>query len=169
MASKGRHAAGNLASGNVTLAVLAATAGYFFIHEPPLEGLRPASAEPAAKMQTQQQTIDARLWQDPFAAIARSIGKSEQHALEQKCLQRPRSSVLCRSPLTDEYKDTLVIAVTLPGGPYPEDAEHRRRTRYAVLAGLQRAGLVPEDASHIGFFCGHRTRQNCPRPCRRRC
>jgi hypothetical protein len=33
-----------------------------------------------------------------------------------------------------------------------EDGEVRRRTRYAVLSGLERTGFVPEDAHHLGYF-----------------
>ena len=38
------------------------------------------------------------------------------------------------------------------GAPYSDDAEQRRRARYAVLAGLERAGFVPRDSRHIGNF-----------------
>src|SRR6202040_521739 len=47
---------------------------------------------------------------------------------------------------------TLVLGITVPGAPYPEDVERRRRTRYAVLAGLERAGFAPKDRRHIGYF-----------------
>ena len=45
-----------------------------------------------------------------------------------------------------------MLGVTVPGLPYQEDAERRRRTRYVVLAGLERAGFVPKDARHIDYF-----------------
>jgi hypothetical protein len=45
-----------------------------------------------------------------------------------------------------------VIGVTVSGAPYFEEAEQRRRTRYAVLAGLERARFVPRDARHIDYF-----------------
>ncbi|MCI0467599.1 MAG: hypothetical protein L0Y57_11435, partial [Beijerinckiaceae bacterium] len=111
-----------------------------------------AAAEAIIEEQADRQTVEARLWQDPFAAVARSLGKPEKRSLEQRCLQRPGSSVLCRSPFRDEDKATLVIGVTLPGSPFPEETEHRRRTRYAVLAGLSRAGFAPADASRLGYF-----------------
>jgi hypothetical protein len=46
----------------------------------------------------------------------------------------------------------LVLGITVPGAPYPEDVERRRRTRYAVLAGLEQAGFGPEDRRHIHYF-----------------
>src|SRR5262249_55252396 len=38
------------------------------------------------------------------------------------------------------------------GAPYSEDQETRRRTRYAVLAGLAAEGFIPQDPKHIGFY-----------------
>ena len=46
----------------------------------------------------------------------------------------------------------LTIAVTLPGAPYPEIAEARRRLRYAVVAALHVAGFMPLDEGHIGYL-----------------
>jgi hypothetical protein len=45
-----------------------------------------------------------------------------------------------------------VLGITVPGAPYPEDVERRRRTRYAVLAGLKQSGFAPEDRRHIHYF-----------------
>jgi hypothetical protein len=49
-------------------------------------------------------------------------------------------------------QDFTLLAVMVPKAPYAEPAERRRRIRYAVLSGLSRAGLVPEDQEHISFF-----------------
>ncbi len=100
----------------------------------------------------QQQKIDARLWQDPFAAAAKALDKSGKGELEQRCINEPSDDSACNSPLTKKDKETLVIGVSVSGAPYFEDAEHRRRTRYAVLAGLERHGFAPSDARHIGYF-----------------
>jgi hypothetical protein len=42
--------------------------------------------------------------------------------------------------------------VSVSGAPYSEDQENRRRTRYAVLAGLAAEGFIPDDPEHIGFY-----------------
>jgi len=54
----------------------------------------------------------------------------------------------------DKHKpqDLTLLAVMVPEAPYAEPAERRRRIRYAVLSGLNRSGLVPEDQEHISFF-----------------
>jgi hypothetical protein len=46
----------------------------------------------------------------------------------------------------------IILPVMVPGGPNVEDAEHRQRSRYAVLSGLAVSGYVPADESHLGFF-----------------
>ena len=46
----------------------------------------------------------------------------------------------------------LVLGVMMSDAPYAEDSEHRRRTRYAVLAGLERKGFAPKDARHLTYF-----------------
>src|SRR5262249_42443480 len=40
----------------------------------------------------------------------------------------------------------------LPGAPFPEIAETRRRLRYAVLAAMHFRGFMPGDETHIGYF-----------------
>ena len=45
-----------------------------------------------------------------------------------------------------------VLCVLVGGGPYFENAENRRRRRYAVLSALDVSGYSPKDAQHIGYF-----------------
>jgi hypothetical protein len=51
-----------------------------------------------------------------------------------------------------EPEPTLALVVSVSGAPYSEDQENRRRTRYAVLAGLAAEGFIPDDPEHIGFY-----------------
>ena len=114
------------------------------------------------------QDVDARLWQDPFAAVddaseetpteklvimvnqngktleleARPNGKSPSHA--------PDQIYKGNEPFAGD--DITVIAVTLPGGPYQEAAEDRMRRRYAVLSALANQDATPRDEQHIGYF-----------------
>jgi hypothetical protein len=141
-----------LASGSVIFVALVATGTYLFHREAPLLGSRPAVTEASFPERAAPQTIDARLWQDPFAAVAKWLDKLGKRELAQHCLNEPSDDSGCDSPLKDEDNETLVVGITTSGTPYSEDAEQRRRTRYAVLAGLERAGFVPRDARHIGYF-----------------
>ena len=59
------------------------------------------------------------------------------------------------TPRFPDNCNTLALGVTLPGGPYPEAAETRRRLRYAVLAALHTEDYAPADEKHIGYFRTH--------------
>jgi hypothetical protein len=141
----------NLASGSVIFVALVSTGLYFFHREAPLVDMRPITD---ARLEEQQapQEIEARLWQDPIGAVEKFRDRSGTPEAEQKCQASPSPEVPpCQLPL-DKNEKTLVLGITVPGAPYPEDVERRRRTRYAVLAGLERAGFAPKDRRHIGYF-----------------
>jgi len=144
----------NLASSGAVVAALAAKGLCDFHQEAPLVDLRPtAEATATGKEYAAPQTVEARLWQDSYAAVDKSRDKSGELDSEQKCQDRSGLEVPpCKVPLGKNDKDTLVLCVTVPGAPYPEDVERRRRTRYAVLAGLEHAGFVPEDRRQLGYF-----------------
>lgn len=141
----------NLTSGSAVVAALAAMGLYYFHHEAPLVDLRPLAHANLEELATPQ-TVEARLWQDPFAAVEKARERSGKEDSDQ-CRDNPGLEAFpCKAPLNKEDQDTVVLAVTVPGAPYPEDAERRLRTRYAVLSGLEQAGFVPEDWRHIGYF-----------------
>ncbi|MGH7065434.1 MAG: hypothetical protein ACREET_15270, partial [Stellaceae bacterium] len=125
-------------------AVAAVGAFYVTWQNPALVSTRPTDAEHQGHAISAGQDIDARLWQDPFDAVARNVEAAGN-----------RSPPPGNGSLTDKAEiaeDDLAIAVTLPGAPYPEIAETRRRLRYAVLAALHVAGFMPADEGHIGYL-----------------
>lgn len=96
-------------------------------------------------------TSFARLWQDPFSDLkasetdgtgpASTTAVAAQIRLRVDNLQKsnPSNRVLC-------------MPVLVPGGPYVESREQRRRTRYALLSALGDAGyslIYPERMSYI--------------------
>ncbi len=158
MPSDDKQGSSNLASNGLVIAALIASGIYFFHNESPLVGTRPPITEiniddPGDK---RNKTVDARLWQDPFAALGKSLDKSEKEQLRGQCKEHP-SEELCVSPLARagraaEDQNMLILGVMMTDAPYAEDSEQRRRTRYAVLAGLERKGFAPEDARHLLYF-----------------
>lgn len=52
-------------------------------------------------------------------------------------------------------RDHLVIAVLVPGNPFVGAEEGRRRTRYAILSGLQAMDYVPVNAERMGLLEFH--------------
>jgi hypothetical protein len=177
--------------GNGFIRVLLVAAGTFFVaQQVPLQGSRPASTERSIRERVGEQHVDARLWQDPFAAVADYLAKSpslkpencdghdgRHKDIETYCrppLKTPKTAKASEKanpdapekgrvdPLVKAPADALVkpsgeapdltLVVSASGASYSEDQEARRRRRYAVLAGLNAEGFVPEDPQHIGFF-----------------
>jgi hypothetical protein len=153
MASDDKQPGTNLASNSVILAALvAAGTSYFINHNAPLQGSRPAVVEAQIHEMAGTQDIDARLWQDPFTAVAKSRDKLDRSEDEQQCRDIPLLDRHCKSPLTSGDEKTLLLGVGVSSASYSEDGESRRRTRYAVVAGLHKAGFIPADAEHIDYF-----------------
>jgi hypothetical protein len=142
--------------GNGFIWILVAMATtYFVAHPGPLSGSRPASTDRSLSEHIGEQRIDARLWQDPFAAVADDLAKSElkPESCNRPDVQRKDIETYCQPPWDrPSGKPDLVLVVSVSGAPYADDQEGRRRRRYAVLAGLDAEGFVPEDAQHIGFY-----------------
>ncbi len=112
----------------------------------PLLGARPD--QPLAGVESVgAQQAEARLWQDPFSAVARHSGKNpdDGHTMDWLGEQAARKC--------GDEADCAVSAlgVLLPGSPYVGAEEFRRRVRYAVVSALGAAGYTPEDAEHIGY------------------
>ena len=153
---KDDRSSGGLPGGGVVIVALL-TAGAVLISKAPLETSRPALTEPHLESRQAVQDIDARLWQDPFGAVAKAreqIAKREGGLAredERRGAQR-FADELARQAAAGGTSGVVVLAVMISGGPYAERAESRRRTRYAVLAGLNARGFTPVDNEHLGYF-----------------
>lgn len=163
----------NFANGGAILVALMSAGALLFNHYAPLQGARPPAGEAQIHETASHQNVDARLWQDPFAAIASVKPKEQAESLsfvmrsdvvEAVAGAKPAALVVdlrknekdahCGSlPLTGELATASIIGVMVPGGPYAELEEHRRRARYAVVSALDVEEFAPEDPQHIGYFC----------------
>lgn len=148
--------------------VLAILAGLVFTHSLPYQDERP-STRPLQIRYAAAQDVDARLWQDPFAAIDAA---SEETPAEKVVIVASQNGKTLRldaikqvanssSHFLDQiYKgkkfppgeEVTILAVTLPGDSYQEAAEQRMRRRYAVLSALANQRSAPQDEQHIGYF-----------------
>jgi len=143
--------------GNGFIWILLVAAGTFFVtHQVSLEGNRPATTERSIHERVGEQHVDARLWQDPFAAVADELNKSPElkpENCDRSNIRYKEIETYCRPPLGPPGgAPFLTLLVSVSGTPYSEDQEARRRRRYAVLAALNAEGFVPEDPQHIGFY-----------------
>jgi hypothetical protein len=139
----------------VVLAFAAVSAAYMTFQQPALISTRPSEPEYQGHSIKAGQDIDARLWQDPFDAVFRNIeaGPDRAQRLGNSYLSdTPEDLAAAVTPYLSGTPEDLAVAVTLPGTPYPEIAETRRRLRYAMLTALHAREFMPEDEKHIGYF-----------------
>lgn len=140
-----------------------------FLYFSQLTSSRPGGGDPRLASNTfDDQTVDARLWQDPLGVIVADLEKDQKKVVEhsvkhfqelvtKKCFTKSEVaplSTIC--PLKEEFRyarQFQILAVMIPGGPYVEDVERRVRSRRAVVEGLGIAGYQPEKDDEIGYFC----------------
>src|ERR1700730_4786433 len=146
--------------------------GVLFFSFQQLISSRPGGGDPRLAGNTfDEETIDARLWQDPLGVASADGEKqrnSEVHSVRQfqkllikKWFTKSATGPLRRSmiyPLEEESRFTgqaehvQILAVMIPGGPYVEDVERRLRSRRAVIEGLGTSAYAPEKDHEIGYF-----------------
>jgi hypothetical protein len=131
--------------------IVASVGGIIYSNRGHLGSPRPpqSGAEPFPTFGSQK--MAARLWQDPFetfrhltngdARASSPGGRSEAGSDEPGLL--PKTLTIHTNPVA-------ILGVMLEGAPYPEDAEVRRRLRYAVEVALLTSDLAPVDRNHIG-------------------
>jgi len=102
-----------------------------------------------------QPPVEARLWEDPLAAVVR-----HQERLKEKCSNPAQLQPGCppngrydaRLPAPPEGDSLTVIAALVPGSNFVGVEEARRRIRYAILSGLASVGFVPESSERLGLL-----------------
>ncbi len=124
----------------------------------PLESPRPIIPNVANHSYQDIEDVNARLWQDPFAALTQHDPSPLNTEICPGLESRQHHDVVALACSIVEFhkkvkgKTINVLGVMVFGGPYAEDAESRRRTRYAVLSGLAVKDYAPVDSEHIGYF-----------------
>jgi hypothetical protein len=124
----------------------------------------------AKRPQLSEQTVEARLWEDPLTALNRHREKlkgicppagsqagtlsgatlSDVRSRDPRC--QPVGSETFKAAFPHDGDRLTVIAVLLPGTALVGAEEGRRRARYALLAGLNAEGYVPDDSDHMGLL-----------------
>ena len=137
------------------LTLVLAFAGVLLVKEP-LRSSRPVGTGLELKPATGEQLVRARLWEDPVAAVQRSM--ANQKGTGASATSRSPSLTERVRPLRQAIATRVknggrltVLLVTTSGGPYVESTESRIRDRYAVGTALGVACYVPEDEGHLSF------------------
>lgn len=130
---------------------------------PQLVSSRPGGGDPRLAEDTfDDQTVDARLWQDPLGVAIQNHEKEEkgsagyavkrfQELFISKCV--PESKVSSsKNDAEKKLEQVTILGVMIPGGPYVEDIERRLRSRRAVIEALGSDQYEPEKDHKIGYF-----------------
>src|SRR5882757_4896873 len=150
---------------SVWIAVIVGVAGVFALNQHPFQDVRPADATAPVYRHapSEDQDVEARLWEDPLgaAAIAKAgddreaaakAGRKNAAGAEPSPDHTTRRLKNLLTVNSDHLENVLVLGALVPGAPYAADIETRRRVRYAVLAGLHRTGFVPQNSEHVGYI-----------------
>ena len=127
-----------------------AVLGAVWLYEGPLKSSRPVEELSSQRLEVVgDRRVQARLWQDPFDAVARHRDVEKQNS-ELMHIHSLRD--LVEEGVHTDISMVTVLALLTDGAPYADPAESRLRQRYAVIAGLERSGFNPVDGEHIRFF-----------------
>lgn len=124
-----------------------------FVRTMPLESKRPSNPDRIKLSRASHQDVEARLWQDPFT-VMHQVKRLEPHERCKEAIEDwAHHPSMLGQVISHKSKrhQVIVLPVMIPGGPYFEDSEARRRSRYAVVMALLRLGLRPSDEDHIGY------------------
>lgn len=133
------------------------------------DALRPAEKARAQAPLDPDLEVNARLWEDPFAAVRRyEVERAERcERLRKQATARP--DVDCQGGTADarnprqlvarldgdhdqQLDDTLILLGLMPGADFVGAEEARRRIRYATLAGLLAQDYVPDNAERLSLL-----------------
>ena len=125
---------------NGVLAVLTLAGGLWLVSHK-LTSSRPVVPAGGTQPFIGEQTLEARLWEDPFKADENGGGGTNWglHLLVEQIRER-----------NETPEKVLLLPVMVAGGNYGEDQESRIRSRNAVVSALAQSGYAPEDAEHLG-------------------
>jgi hypothetical protein len=142
----------NFANNGAILMTLLSAGALLFSHIAPLQDARPDSKALQFHETPAVQTVEARLWQDPFTAVAKDFGGATSAIDCSKTEPDPHCrAVIDQLGFKEDPPPVSIIAATVSAAPYSEEEENRRRVRYALVSGLAVMDFVPTDAGHIGY------------------
>lgn len=166
MAENDKNQGGPLNLSGLVVALSIVAAAFLIRRDAPLDVARPLVSGEELYHGYTEKSVEARLWQDPFAAVARSVNNGDDECQNNDTVRKPKTggastvqwthdkkSKKETGLLKDQGKEPFrVLIATTSGAPYATNAEFRRRLRYAVLAGLDVENYKPADYDHIDYF-----------------
>ncbi len=120
-----------------------------------LKSPRPESEWSAQPGTRPAQPVEARMWQDPWAAIHKWAASGSGDKSRQGIPPAELIRDIKRSAVREEDSvnpGVEIIFCMLPGALYTEETEARLRARHAVVSALSTAGYRAEDEEHLGIL-----------------
>ncbi len=150
MAAPDKDTSALFLSGSVVL--IAALGGYLW-YQAPLKSARPANPGLERHEAALAKRAEARLWQDPLAAVDAHLKTSGEKATQtdRRGWLTLANEIAARLDTDATPITTNILMVMMDGSPYVEGTEQRIRDRYAVGSALSAACYVPEDGTHVGY------------------
>jgi hypothetical protein len=116
--------------------------GGLFLATKTVRSDRPSTSATTTSQSIGNQTVEARLWEDPLDWKTNQPQASVSNAFDFL-----RAQILGHTSGTNRPG---LLPVMIHGGPYSEDVESRIRSRFAIISALGESGYVPEDSEHVG-------------------
>lgn len=136
------------------VAALLVAAGAY-VDSLPLKSQRPADEDRAKFAHVGRQDVEARLWQDPFSTLPLKPMPSADGRCEDAIRDKAHHLTTLSGQVAyrqDTFRQEVeLLGVMVPGGPYFEDGESRRRYRYAAVSGLLNSGWTPVQGDKLGY------------------
>lgn len=133
------------------IALLFAAVSSLIIYQGPIKTSRPIDKEAEKSASVVRDRVQARLWQDPFEAVAShmqkekaSDGKEHGHHASPGFIEGTHAT-----PAQVRFR---LMPVFVDGSPYDSGVESRLRDRYALVSALGAAGYLPESGESIRYF-----------------
>ncbi|WP_394807842.1 hypothetical protein [Nitrosomonas sp.] len=119
----------------------------------PLTSSRPHDSQHTKLLSSDRGKVDARLWQDPVAAVERYINQNKDSGKKSPPETGSMSDFFKKiKGDINENAGLRIIAISVFGSSYPELTEFRQRYRYAVVSALGVRKYFAQDTEHINFY-----------------
>jgi hypothetical protein len=155
------------------LAVVALFVSAAFLAPHGIQLLRQNETDTGQRFDSGEPPVEARLWEDPLYALHRHSEKrtalcsklvpdttpdpqraqatDQRTVLSAACIDADPTKIGDLRKTYSSDNPLTVLAVLVPGGTFLGAGEARRRSRYALLSGLNAAGFVPENSERMGW------------------
>ncbi len=134
------------------MALLLAAVSSLIIYQGPIKTSRPIDKDAEKSASVVRDRVQARLWQDPFEAVASHMQKEKATGGDMGHGHHASPGLIDGARTTPDQFRFRLMPVFVDGSPYASGVESRLRDRYALVSALGAAGYLPESGESIRYF-----------------